>query len=354
MGDDGIAELVRSCWPDARLRALEPLAGDAGIRSYSRLHLEGGDAPAQVMAMLFAADGSARQAEEGGTRAAREELPFVNLQRFLASHAIPVPEIFAVAEEEGVLLLEDLGDTALADAAARATPEERQRLLHEAVRLLAHICALGAEEPAGCYAFDQLYGAEAIARELKVTVTYGLAHARGLGITAPGDDPQLERALQSLGTRIAALPRGLMHRDYHAWNLHLDSAGRLRVIDFQDATIGPALYDLASLLTDRDTDRFVDPALETTLVQAWGNEMKRLGAAAPTTGADLEASYFAAVVYRTLRVIGRFGVLALELEKPGYFERYAPRMAKQTMRALDVLGEDELAELLFERSPIFL
>lgn len=354
MADEDIAEMVRGRWPEARIRALEPLAGDAGVRSYTRLHLEGDGAPAQIMAMLFATDGSARRPEEDGKAAAHDELPFVNLQRFLASHKIPVPEIFAVAEEKGVLLLEDLGETSLADAATRAAPEERERLLHEAVALLARICSLGSAEPAGCYAFDQLYGADAIARELEVTVIYGLAHARGLGVTAPGEDPQLERALQSLGARIAALPRGLMHRDYHAWNLHLDAAGKLRVIDFQDATIGPALYDLASLLTDRDTDRFVDPTLETTLVQAWSEEMNRLGAAATAPSSDLQANYLAAVAYRTLRVIGRFGVLALELEKPGYFERYAPRMAKQAMRALDALGEDELAELLFERSPIFL
>ena len=67
----------------------------------------------------------------------------------------------------------------------------------------------------------------------------------------------------------------------------------------------------------------------------------------------LTDAYFTAVAYRTLRVIGRFGVLALELDKPGYFERYAPRMAQHTMRALDKLGEEDLADLLFQRSPIF-
>ena len=59
-----------------------------------------------------------------------------------------------------------------------------------------------------------------------------------------------------------------MHRDYHAWNLQVDPRGRVRVIDFQDALLGPALYDLASLCTDRDSDRFVDPELEASLVAA--------------------------------------------------------------------------------------
>ena len=225
--------------------------------------------------------------------------------------------------------------------------------MQRAVALLARIATADTRSQTACFALDQTYGPEEIARELQVTATHGLGHAQGLGIRPAGADPALEEALARLGRRIAAQPIGLMHRDYHAWNLHLDPTGRLCVIDFQDATRGPLLYDLASLLTDRDTDRFVDPELESELVAHWRDEMAQQGCRVYPEDAELEEAYFAAVAYRTLRVIGRFGVLALELEKPGYFERFAPRMAGQTMRALDRLGEEELADLLFQRSPIF-
>lgn len=347
-----LKDLTARRWPGAEIDAERPLTGDAGNRSYVRLHLRGGEAPTTVLAMLFAADGSARAPEEGGGPA-RGELPFVNVQRFLAADAIAVPEIYLVAEAEGCLLLEDLGDTPLAQVAEKSIDSERKTLMSQAVTLLARLATAEARATMTSFALDQTYGPEAIARELTVTVTHGLGHAQGLGIRPAGADPELENALASLGERVAAQPVGLMHRDYHAWNLHVDPRGRLCVIDFQDATRGPLLYDLASLLTDRDTDRFVDPRLESELLRVWREQMAENGCPVYPDDTALGEAYFTAVAYRTLRVIGRFGVLALELDKPGYFERYGPRMAQQTMRALDALGEEHLADLLFQRSPIF-
>ena len=45
----------------------------------------------------------------------------------------------------------------------------------------------------------------------------------------------------------------LCHRDYHSRNLMLHD-GRLHIIDFQDARLGPDTYDLASLLRDSYVD----------------------------------------------------------------------------------------------------
>lgn len=347
-----LTDIADACWPGVEILAQRPLTGDAGNRQYIRLRLRGGKAPETALAMIFAADGSARSAEEGdGPR--RSELPFVNVQRFLKADRLPVPEIYHVVEASGCLLLEDLGDLTLAQAAEKAGDSEREPLMGRAVSLLAQIATAERRATSGCFALEQTYGVAAIARELEITATHGLSHAQGIGIRPVGADPALETALAALGKRIADQPTGLMHRDYHSWNLHLDPDGRLCVIDFQDATRGPLLYDLASLLTDRDTDRFVDPALESKLLALWQTEMAQRGSPVYPDENTLTEAYFAAVAYRTLRVIGRFGVLALELDKPGYFERYAPRMARQTMRALDNLGEEDLADLLFERSPIF-
>ena len=52
---------------------------------------------------------------------------------------------------------------------------------------------------------------------------------------------------------LAAEPRVLCHRDYHSRNLMLHD-GRLYIIDFQDARMGPDTYDLVSLLRDSYVD----------------------------------------------------------------------------------------------------
>ena len=54
-----------------------------------------------------------------------------------------------------------------------------------------------------------------------------------------------------MAAELAAVPRVLCHRDFHAANLMVDSKNHLRVIDHQDARMGPASYDLVSFLLDR-------------------------------------------------------------------------------------------------------
>ena len=82
-----------------------PLAGDASHRSYVRLHLQGPDCPSSAIGMVLP-EPTPRDAPE---------LPFLNVQRFLAASGTPVPQIFAARDRDlGLLLLEDLGDRSLA------------------------------------------------------------------------------------------------------------------------------------------------------------------------------------------------------------------------------------------------
>jgi len=62
---------------------------------------------------------------------------------------------------------------------------------------------------------------------------------------------ELKAELNDLAAELAAVPRVLCHRDYHASNLMVDAKHRLRVIDHQDARMGPSTYDLVSFLLDR-------------------------------------------------------------------------------------------------------
>lgn len=66
-------------------------------------------------------------------------------------------------------------------------------------------------------------------------------------------DPATANAVQAefkaLCAELAARPRVLVHRDYHARNLMMHSQ-RMFIIDIQDARMGPASYDVASLISD--------------------------------------------------------------------------------------------------------
>src|SRR5262249_35644612 len=57
--------------------------------------------------------------------------------------------------------------------------------------------------------------------------------------------------LQASAAELAARARVLTHRDYHGMNLMVDRQGALRMIDHQDARMGPVTYDLVPLLLER-------------------------------------------------------------------------------------------------------
>jgi aminoglycoside/choline kinase family phosphotransferase len=334
---------------------IEKLAGDASSRRYLRLHLRGAEAPPSVVVMVLPEDAPLSD-ELTGDGAAPRELPFVNMQRYLARNGIPVPALLLAREREHhALLLEDIGNETLAEAVTDPgrAPGEALALLRGAVATLARFATLILQPDPDCIAFAHTYDRQLIGRELEVTEVYGLAESDHGPPRVAGADAELCRALARLGDAMAAQARVLMHRDYHAWNLHVDARGLLRVIDFQDALVGPALYDLASLCTDRDTDRFLSPLREADLIEDFAEELARLGLDLYRGERKrLERDYFTAVVYRTLRVIGRFRFLAIEKQKPSYLA-YLPRMARQTLRALDRLEDRTLAPLLRARSPHF-
>lgn len=341
-----------SCWPTSRILAIEALAGDASLRRYARVRLQGDPAPPVCMAMLLPeGEAAARSEEPSSDQALPEELPFLDVHRLLTRAGVPVPAVHLADVPAGILLLEDLGDRSLAAAALEATCDatERERLFFEAVDVCAAIAALGRRPEPSSIAFRRQFDRALIASELEIASAYGLAP--GERPRDPGADPELGRALARLGDDLAAQPAVLMHRDYHAWNLHVDAAGRIRVIDFQDAMIGPAFHDLASLCTDRDSDRFVSPALELVLVERFAEAVARRGGPRLDAG-RLRHDYFTAAAFRTLRVIGRFRFLAIERGRASYLQ-YLPRMARQTCRALSGRGDEALLGLLAARSELF-
>ena len=101
----------------ATMRSLAPLSGDASSRRYYRALLEGGQAPESIIVMeLPAGSGLALSSDELAIfKEGPRESPFLNVQRFLRRIGVNVPAIHGHWENDGIILLEDLGDTALWD-----------------------------------------------------------------------------------------------------------------------------------------------------------------------------------------------------------------------------------------------
>jgi len=319
--------------PRATVRAIDPLHGDASSRCYLRVWLAGAG-HASCVVMLLGEGRFVGGSDELGGAAPATELPFVNVGRYLAMHGFPVPVVYADrAREDGLLLLEDLGDTTLW-AAVEAEPERAGPLFATAVDLLVRLQVVGTRTPdAACVAFERRFDAALARAELAHYVDHGVETRHA--VTLPAADRQaLLALLEPVVTPFADGPLAFSHRDYMAWNLHVQE-GRLRMIDFQDALVAPDAFDLAQLLTDRTTEARVGAALERELVARF--EAGRAAAGLPLAP-GFPDRYHRCALQHVFKVIGRFYLLEAVEQKPGYLA-YLPSVYAVGRRMLRELPE---------------
>lgn len=337
-----IAECVRRCFgASTGVERLAALAGDASTRRYARVWLAGATAPSSAIAMILADRGVAMSSEELAVfAAAPSELPYVNVHRFLAGLGVAVPALYLDASEIGLVLLEDVGDRSLWDAVQGRSPESVRELFERAIDQLLLIQLSGTAHPdPSCVAFQQAFDERLFQWEFEHFIEYGLTKRLAAPVSAP-DLRVLREHFAAIARRLDRAPRYLNHRDFHSWNLFVHD-GRIRVIDFQDALLGPAPYDLATLLGDRDTPTVIHPALEQALLEYYRVGWERRGGV-PWRAQDLWNVYADCALQKAFKVVGRFHFLDMVKGKPGYL-RYLPSTLRQLARL--IAARPDLADL---------
>jgi aminoglycoside/choline kinase family phosphotransferase len=324
---------IGGTWAASRPGRIVQLKGDASTRRFWRVWIEdrAADAPASAIAVDLGPEMLPAYARVLKLyREPLEEPPYLNVHRFMESIGSPVPMLYGADIREGLLLVEDVGDKSLFDAATTdpARCADLYRLaIDELIRLHIDGTKHGDER---CYAFGVRYDERLFRWELKQFEEMGLDQI------APGmDSGALERELGDLAERLGQLPRVFSHRDYHARNLFLqagrDGGLRLRIIDFQDALMAPAAQDLALLLTTRDTARAITPAIEARLLDYYQAGLFRRRASNMDAEQFLE-SYRLCVLQHALKMIGRF--VWLERQGKSGYAAYLPHAAAQARRML--------------------
>lgn len=164
-------------------------------------------------------------------------LPFVTIAEFLARFAIHVPRIYAKNIEQGFLLLTDLGSRSYLSQLNDSSAEPLYRAaIDEIVKMqLAPLDDIALPH----------YDRKRLQAEMDLFPTWFLKQHHSL------QPPEcLDAIYELLIDNALQQPQFFVHRDYHSRNLMLGDAQEVGVIDFQDAVIGAATYDLVSLLKD--------------------------------------------------------------------------------------------------------
>jgi len=229
------AYLERHQVRDARVVAL---TGDASDRRYFRIQPRTGDS--FVLAVY-------------GAPFAFAALPFVNTARLFDAMPVPVPRILGHADDLGVLALEDLGDVTLQAHLGSAPPSRHAALYREAVGFIHTFQTRGRDLASGDFLpYGIAFDVDKLTWEMNFFIKHYLAAYRGVPFAA-AERTALDEECAAIIDELAGEPRVLCHRDYHSRNLMLHG-GRLVIIDFQDARLGPDTYDLVSLLRDSYVD----------------------------------------------------------------------------------------------------
>jgi len=222
-------------------KQIVPLTPDASTRNYFRIPWKKEKAVAAVYPEPFDPDFH----------------PYLDITRLFLENGIPVPEIYSVDGQSGIIVQEDLGDRQLFRVYEGAPEEKCDEYKERAINLIAHIQkatsqAYEKESIASRLAFDEAK----LSWELDFFIEHYFGSLRSETLRH-AEAAELKAELNDISAELAARPRVLCHRDFHAANLMVDSKDRLRVVDHQDARMGPVTYDLVSFLLDR---RFEPPS----------------------------------------------------------------------------------------------
>jgi N-acetylmuramate 1-kinase len=306
---------------------VEPMPGGASTRRYLRVRT-----PAASLVAMFVPDAAPEEITSG---AAPARWPFLEVHALLHDRGVRVPRLHGEACEQGLLLIEDLGDETLAAFLERA-PARRGEVYRAAVTDLAAAQRSLGDLPAGSVIAGRSFDETLLRWELDHFREWGL-DARGRALE-PEARARFDALADRLARRIAAWPRGFVHRDYQSRNLMvregLDQTLELTWIDFQDALLGPRVYDLVALLND-SYQSFDRPFIEA-----------RLDEFAAAVGLDaggraaLEREFDVVTVQRKLKDAGRFIFIDRVKKNPAFLPYFEPSLAK-VRAALERLAEEE-------------
>jgi aminoglycoside/choline kinase family phosphotransferase len=177
-----------------------------------------------------------------------ENRHYVHIAEFLTGHGVAVPKIYFHDPEEGLIWIEDLGESDLFSFREDSWLM-RGALYRSALDEIAKLHDLPQSE------WSQLDGEmppEFNAALYRWEQNYFFENCLGR-IFGVEEETQRELAslpaLREIANRLAGLRRVLVHRDFQSQNI-IVRAGHAYLIDFQGMRPGLAEYDLASLLFD--------------------------------------------------------------------------------------------------------
>jgi len=263
---------------------------------------------------------------------------FIDIGTFLQEHRLPTPRIFAADRNEFTVLMEDLGNEMLFNRRQKLVDDFAgiENAYRQVISALVHFqldgtAALKTPGAPTVRVFDYDY----LRWETRYFQDNFLIRLCGIDEAAVN---ALNHELDELAATVDRQIKIFMHRDFQSQNImfHQD---QVRFVDFQGARVGPAGYDIMSLL--RDPYVTIPAVLRRRLLDFYVNSMIQAGSEKfGLSEKELYRSARLAGLQRIMQALGAYGFLSLTRGKMRYLQ-YVPMAMDYLREALDWLNAAE-------------
>ncbi len=308
-----VHQILRAFW-GTRQYTLKPLAGDAGNRIYYRSENNG--------KCIVVMDRNESYSPESD--------PFIQLTHYLSRNGVPVPGIIKDCSEDGILLIDDLGDVTLQSAYIDNPSQTREQLYQKVLEVLIRMHTVCKQNSSDCKVqwYKQRFDYNKLHWELDFFLKYYISDYRKI-VLKSSQIQIIRTAFDFICSKLAEETTVFTHRDFHSRNIMVKNRN-VYLIDYQDARLGRPEYDLASLFRDAYIvlpESFIESGLDNYYKQTNDNrnwETRRY-------------IFSLMCLQRNLKALGTFGFQAAAKNNSIYLQ-YIPNLKHHINRELDLLN----------------
>jgi NDP-sugar pyrophosphorylase family protein/aminoglycoside/choline kinase family phosphotransferase len=250
-----------------------------------------------------------------------ENARYASHARFLLKHGINVPRVLLDLPEAKATLFEDVGSRALDTIVGQASPQRTLKLYRGTLDQLLTLHQIPRRNTARLQ-LEPPFSPELYEWERNLFADHFLKRHLGLEVR---EVRKVVLELAGLAQHLDAAPPVLLHRDMQSSNVLLNGRD-LALIDFQGMRMGPAAYDLASLLCDPYV--MLTSTLQDQLLAYYLEHSSQSRAVRET--------YYAAAVQRLCQALGAFGRLSA-IPETRRFAQHIPNASTMLLRMLEHL-----------------
>jgi tRNA threonylcarbamoyl adenosine modification protein YjeE len=322
--------LDKAGWGEASRRFF---VGDASARSYEIVSLTGLAPRVLMNSPRLVLGPPVRDGKPYAVIAhsAQTVTAFVAIDRALHAAGVSVPEIHAEDLEQGFLLLEHLGSEGFLGTNGDPIAERYAAAAELLAMMHGKSWPERMEAAPGIFHDVPPFDRDAMLIEAELLVDWYVPMVTG---SPPSDTLRAGYVSEwnAVLDRLKGSEYTLMLRDFHSPNIiwRADRSGhdRLGVVDVQDALIGPAAYDVASLAMDARVT--IPPEIEKQTLDAY---VAARHAAGGLDEAAFREAYAIMAAQRNSKILGIFVRLEKRDGKPFYL-KHLPRIRDYLRRAL--------------------